>query len=185
MTMRLVGVKEARERPVHSAGIYKTIQRFNRNTTWVAMGLLAPVVFAALMVALQDRYQKVDNRTEEPRQTSGDMLPNTNPTALSYVASSSEQDIGEIASRQPPNVDSGLTPSISPLAVDLNATPPSPAPQPGPARVVRSNISNVRDRTHTQPRVVNVKMRLIDLWHQSLARIFKKSHREPTFAMSR
>jgi hypothetical protein len=185
MTMRLVGVKEARERPVRSTGIYKTIQRFNRNTTWVAMGLLAPVVFAALMVALQDRYQKVDNRTEEPGQTSGDTLPNTNPAVLSYVASSSEQDIGEIASRQPPNVDSELTPSISPLAVDSNAASPSPAPQPDPARVVRSKISNVRHRTHVRPRAVNVKMRLIDLWHQSLARFFKKSQRKPTFAMSR
>jgi hypothetical protein len=185
MTMRLVGVKEARERQALSTGIYKTIQRFNRNTTWVAMGLLAPVVFAALMVALQDRYQKVDNRTEEPGQTTGDMLPNTNPTALSYVASSSEQDIGEIASGQPSNVDSELTPSISPLAVDSNATSPSPAPQPGPARVVRSNISNVRHRTHVRSRVVNVKMRLIDLWHQSLARIFKKSQRKPIFAMNR
>ena len=33
------------ERPVPLAGIYKAIKRFNRNTTWVATGLLAPVMF--------------------------------------------------------------------------------------------------------------------------------------------
>ena len=185
MTLRLVGVKEARERPVRSTGIYKTIQRFNRNTTWVAMGLLAPVVFAALMVALQEQHLKANNFTEEPRQTSDDILPNKNPTALSDVASSSKPNTGEIASKQATNVDSGLTPAMSPLAVDSNPTVPSPAPQRDPARVVRLKTSNVRHRTHEPPRVVNVKMRLIDLWRQSLARIFKKSQRKPNFAMSR
>jgi hypothetical protein len=164
-----------KEHPVPPTGIDKVIQRFNRNTTRVAMGLLAAAIFAALMVAFQERHLKADDFKEEPRQTSVDILPNTNPATLSDVGPLSEQSIGEIASRQARKVDCGLTPAMSPLAVDSNATSPSATPQPDSARVVRSKISNVKHRTSVRPRVVNVKMRLIALWHQSLARNFEKN----------
>jgi hypothetical protein len=164
-----------KEHTVPPAGIHKVMQRFDRNTAWVTMGLLAPVIFAALMVALQERHLKVNDLPEEPRQTRGDLLPNAKPTPLSDLAGSNKETIGEVTSRQAINVDAGLTPAISHSAVQSNATSPSPTPQPDSARVVRSKASNARHRSSVRPRVVNVKARLIDLWHQSLARIFKKS----------
>jgi hypothetical protein len=38
------------------AGALKATRRLNRNTTWVATGLLGSVIFAILMVALQERH---------------------------------------------------------------------------------------------------------------------------------
>jgi hypothetical protein len=98
------------ERPVPLAGIYKAIKRFNRNTTWVATGLLAPVIFAAVMLALQERHAKADNLTEEARQTTGDPLLNANPAAISDIVGSNEMSTGEITSGQATSVDRGLTP---------------------------------------------------------------------------
>ena len=67
------------EHPVPLAGIYKVIKRFNRNTTWVATGLLGSVIFAALMVALQERHPEADDLTEEPGKTRGDLSLNADP----------------------------------------------------------------------------------------------------------
>jgi hypothetical protein len=163
------------------AQTYKVIQRFNRNTTWVAMGLVAPVIFAALMVVLQERHPKVNELTEEPRQTRDDILPNANPVALSDPAPSNEKGIGEMTSRQATNACCGLTP-----AVQSNGTLPSPTLQPDSQRVNRSKFSNVRRRSSVRPRVASVKMRLIAPWQQSLAAISKKSGKKVghTFAMS-
>ena len=49
---------QTRELPSALSDTYKVIRRLNRNTTWVATGLLGSVVFAALMVALQERHPK-------------------------------------------------------------------------------------------------------------------------------
>jgi hypothetical protein len=51
------------EHPLGSAGTYKAIRRLNRNTTWIAIGLLAPVAFAVLMVALQRPRPTADDLT--------------------------------------------------------------------------------------------------------------------------
>ena len=78
------------EHPVPLAGMYKVIKRLNRNTTWVATGLLGSVVFAALMVAFQERHPKADDLTEA-RQTTGDLSLNANPaTVAGEVANTSK-----------------------------------------------------------------------------------------------
>ena len=100
------------EHPVPLTGISKAIKRFNRNTTWVATGLLAPVIFAAVMVALQERHAKADDITKEERQTTGDPLVNANPPAISDIVGSNEKSTGEITSAQVTSVDRGLTSEI-------------------------------------------------------------------------
>jgi hypothetical protein len=158
------------ERPVPLAGIYKAIKRFNRNTTWVATGLLAPVIFAAVMLALQERHAKADNLTEEARQTTGDPLLNANPAAISDIVGSNEMSTGEITSGQATSVDRGLTPEIKHPDTQANTTSWSPAQEPDSARVIRSKIPNVRFRSSERHRIIDVKMRLIALWRESLQR---------------
>lgn len=46
------------ENPVALTDLYKVIKRFNRYTTWVATGLLGTVIFAALVLAFQERQPK-------------------------------------------------------------------------------------------------------------------------------
>ena len=51
------------------AGTYQVIRRLNRNTTWVAAGLLGCVIFAAAMVEFRGIRPETDDFTEEPSQT--------------------------------------------------------------------------------------------------------------------
>ena len=157
------------EHPMPSAGINEVIKRFNRNTTWVAIGLLGCVVFAALMVAFQKGHAQADDLTEA-RQTTGDLSLNANPAATSRVVDSNEKSGGEIAPEQATSADRGLTPEISHPNGQADATSWSPARQPDSVRVIRSKIPNVRYRRFVRHRMREVKMRLIALWRQSLAR---------------
>jgi hypothetical protein len=143
--------------------IYEVIKSFNRNTTWVATGLLAPVIFAAVMLALQERHAKADNLTKAERQTTGGLLLNANPAAISDIVGSNKESTGEITSGQATSVDRGLTPEISHPDVQANATAWSPVQQSDSARIIRPKIPKVR-------RYIDVKTRLIALWHQSLQR---------------
>jgi hypothetical protein len=157
------------EHPVPWAGMEEVIKRFNRNTTWVATGLLGSVAFAALMVAFQERHATADDLTEA-RQTTGDLLLNANPVASSDVMGSNEKSTGEITSGQATSVDRGLTSEIKHPDTQANATSWSPAHGSDSAQVIRPKIPNVRYWTSVRPRYVDVKTRLIALWHQSLKR---------------
>jgi hypothetical protein len=62
------------------------ISRFNRDTVWLATGVLGTVIFAAVMVAVQECQRKA---TEAER----DLLLNANPaTVASVVANTSNAD---------------------------------------------------------------------------------------------
>jgi mRNA-degrading endonuclease toxin of MazEF toxin-antitoxin module len=147
--------------------MYKAIKSFNRNTTWVATGLLGSVVFAALMVAFQEGNAKLDDLTKA-RQTTGDPLMNVNSTAIPDIVSSNQNSPGEITLAQVTSATRGIAFQIKHPDTQANATSWSPA-QPDSVRVIRSKILNVRYRTFVRHRIRDVKMRLIALWHQSLA----------------
>jgi hypothetical protein len=85
---------------------------------------------------------------------------------------SNQRNTGEIATRQGTSLDSGLTPGISQPNGPANATSWSPTERSASA-VIRSNIGHVRHRSAVRHRIIDVKMRLIALWHQSLARTEK------------
>ena len=160
---------QTREHPPALAGTIKVIRRLNRNTTWVAAGLLGSVVFAALMVALQEPHRKADDLTEEPGQIRGDLLLNADSAAPSNVGSNGKSN-GEIISRQATSINHGLTLEINHPDVQAYASSWSPAHQQDTARVIPRKIPNARRRPSVRPRFVHVKMRLIALWHQTLAR---------------
>jgi hypothetical protein len=151
------------------------MRSLNRNTTLVAAGLLGPVVFAAVMVALREPHQKGDDLTGEPKQAGNDMSLNTNPAALPSVAWVNEKTTGEIISKQATSVDRGFTPEANHPPAQANASSWSPAHWQDSAQVVRPKILNLRHRSSMRSRIVGVKMRLIALWHQSLARTERSS----------
>ena len=80
---------------------------------------------------------------------------------------------GEITAGPGTSVNSGLTPSVSQPDVQANTTSLSPAQPSSSAEVIRSKIGHVRHRSTVRHRIVDVKMRLIALWHQSLAQTEK------------
>ena len=179
-------------------GTSDMIRRFNRDTGWLAMGVLGAVIFAALALALlvQEHHPKVDDLTEEARLPERDLFLNANPANRFTVVGSNRNSSAEnIISGQESSVDHAL-PEISPqenhsLQMETTASTSTPvlaiapeknhtSPQPNitswspviwqaPERVIQSKIRNRRERSPVVLRTVDVKRRLIALWHQSLA----------------
>jgi hypothetical protein len=98
--------------------------------------------------------------------------------------SSNGKSTNEMTGGQGRSVNSGLTPTGRQPAVQANTTSLSPAPPSASAEVIRSKIGHVRHRSTVRHRIVDVKMRLIALWHQSLAQT-EKSPKWTPFSDSR
>jgi len=169
---------QAHEHPA-LPGTYEVIRRLNRDTTLVATGLLGAVIFAALLLALLEYHPKADDLTKEARQTTGSVSLNANPSALGNVTKSTN----EITSRQATSVDHEFAPEIKHPDLQANATSWSPANRPNSARVIRPKIPDVKHGSSVRLRYVNVKTRLIALWHQSLRG--EKSRRWTLFSNSK
>ena len=148
---------QTREYPAALPSIRNVMQRFNRNTMWVATGLLGTMIFAALVLAAQEHHSIPADVAEKEMPTSGEILLNANPVALSEGIGLSGKSTGEITSGQT-------------IDVKANGNSWSPAQRQESARVIRPKILNVRYRLSMRPRFVDVKTRLLALWHQSLAR---------------
>jgi hypothetical protein len=162
------------------------IRRFNRDTVWLATGVLGTVIFAAVMVAVQERQRKA---TEAER----DLLLNANPaTAAGVVANTSNAD-GKMTPGPGSRVDRAFTETppqeIPSSQMEPAASTPVLALTPenrndvqanldaGPladrqdsARAIGPKARNPSNRSSVAFRYVGVKRRLIELWHESLAR---------------
>jgi hypothetical protein len=173
---------EISEPPLALASALKAIARLNRNTTWVATGLLGSVIFAAVMVAVRDPHPETDDVTDFSQHFKSDLLPNVNPAADFSVAGSTEKSAGEIPSGQAANVDSGITSLTNHdrPAVLAIASSYSPAPRPDFVRDARPKIPNLRHRSTMRSRNVTFKLRLIALWYRSLVRNESSRRRTPS-----
>jgi hypothetical protein len=178
------------------------IRGFNRDTAWLATSMVGALVFAALMLAvlLQDRHPKAVDLTEKAVQAGRDLLLNANSAALfKGVGLKGKNSSSEITSGQTGDVDLAFTeilpkenpssqmkaaassptpvlafmPEINHINAQANASLLSPAHWQDSVRVIRLKIHNLRYRSSVVLRSVDVKKRLIELWHQSLARTEK------------
>jgi hypothetical protein len=84
-----------------------------------------------------------------------------------------------VAAREGMSVNSGLTAPADKPHVPANATSWSPAQPPTPAVAVRSKTLHVKHRSIERLKIVDVKVRLLELWHQSLAQTPKSPQRKP------
>jgi hypothetical protein len=201
-----------REHSAASSRTNDIIRRFNRDADWLAALVLGAVVSAALVLAVlvQDRRPKAVDLTEKAVQAGGDLLLNANSAmVLKNVGLKGKESTGEITSGQASSADHPLT-EISPKEnpsspIQAAASVPTPvfaitselnhinaqtdrsASSPiiwqDSARVIRPKIHIVRYRYSVVLRTVDVKTRLIALWHQSLARS-EKSHTWTAFSNS-
>jgi hypothetical protein len=152
------------------------IRRFNRDTGLVATGILGVVVSAALLLAVQERHPS----TGEAVQAGTDIFLNANPATMGSVVANSSS--GKMPSDSGSSVDGVLTKSsaeensvlASPAEVNhrdalADTRASSPQASQNSVRVIRSKVRKARDRSSSLLRSVDVKRRLIALWHQSLA----------------
>ena len=162
----------------------KAIRRLNRNTTWVATGLLGSVIFATLMVALQDRQPEAVDTSDAATQFKNVDLSEKRATGeiTSGQVTSVDHAFTEVSPQENPSTRTGVAapaptpglgsaPEIKRQDVQAHATSWSPARRPYySARVIRRQISKARHRSSVRPRIANVEWRLVALWRQSLVR---------------
>ena len=179
----------AQENSVFLPDTNDVIRKFDRETRCVATGILGAVVFAGLMLAfmVQERYPNAVDSPEEAVQAGGNLLLNTNVSTLAKnVVLTRKSSTGEIAPRQastvdqaPPGISSQENPSSQKEAATSTPTPVVALTPEINHRDVQTNASywipvhslpRGRSRSSLRPRFVDVKMRLIALWHQSLMR---------------
>jgi hypothetical protein len=116
--------------------------------------------------ALTDDGKMLVIWTKEDDET-GKTKPELNTSPISSVMGSNEKSTGEITTAQTPSIDSGLTPKINHPNVQANATSWSTSQRPDSAQAAHTKIPK-RHRSPLHPRYVDVKTRLIALWHQGL-----------------
>jgi len=78
------------------------------------------------------------------------------------------------------SVNSGLTPTADKPHVPANVISWSPVLPPTPAVAVRSKTGHIKHRSIVRLKIVDVKVRLLELWHQSLAQTAKSPQRKVT-----
>ena len=93
----------------------------------VATGLLGTVIFAALVLAVQEHHLRPAEVAERAMQTSGEVLPNANPVELSEVAGLSGKSTDKISLVQATSFDEGFTPEINHADPQANVSSGSPA----------------------------------------------------------
>ena len=135
------------------------ISRFNRDTVWLATGVLGTVIFAAVMVAVQECQRKA---TEAER----DLLLNANPaTVASLVAKTEPAASTPVLASPPENRNHAqANPDAGPLTDRQDS-----------ARAIGPKARNASNRSSAASRSGDVKRRLIELWHQSLAKSESRS----------
>ena len=154
------------------------IRRFNRDTVWLATGVLGTVIFAAVMVAVQECQRKA---TEAER----DLLLNANPATVASMIAQSSNSNGKMTSGPGSSIDPTFAEpplhEIPSSEMEPAATSPMSAPASAPqenrdasrqdsTQAPAPKIRNVRNRSSLASRFIGVKRRLIELWHQSLAK---------------
>jgi hypothetical protein len=94
--------------------------------------------------------------------------PKLNTPPLSSVMVSNEKSTGEITAGQTPSIDTRFTPEVNQPDLQAHATSWPLSQRQGSAHSTHTKVFNVRLRSSKHPRYVDVKTRLIALWHQSL-----------------
>jgi hypothetical protein len=187
-----------REHSAASSRTNDVIRRFNRDADWLAALVLGAVVSAALMLAVlvQDRHPKAVDLTEKAVQAGGDLLLNANSAMVfqdvglkgkkytgeitSGQASSADHPLTEISPKENPSSQMeaaasvptpvlAITSELNHINAQTNRSASSPVIWQDSAPVIRPKIHIVRNRSSVAFRYGDVKRRLIELWHQSLA----------------
>jgi hypothetical protein len=177
----------------------ETIRRFNRDTRWLAMGVLSVLICAVLVLAVlvQDRKPWADDLrvayanpsnvfkvTGLDGKSAGDKSTSGQASSLDQVyteMSPKEKSSPQMeAAVSTPTPVLGYSPEISHTKPRLNAFPGMPVIRQT-ARVMGQKRRNVINRSSVGFGTADVKRRLIELWHKSLAQS-EKSNGWTTFS---
>jgi hypothetical protein len=169
------------------------IRGFNRDTAWLATGVLGAIIFAALVLAVQEHQAAKASPPEEAVQARSDRFLSANVITEGRVIAKSFN--GKLASGEGSGVDHAFNktslqedPSSqieptgtgsharSAFAPEINRDDPQAssgsgilARQDDSARTRGLKVRMEKNRSSLRFGAADVKRRLIELWHQSLA----------------
>jgi hypothetical protein len=161
----------------------ETIRRFNRDTRWLAMGVLSVLVCAVFLLAVlvQERKPKagdlrmVNANFFNAFKVNGLKGKSSGDKTTSGQASRLDQARTEISPEEnsSPQMEAAVSTStpvlgFAPEKARLNTFSWMPVIRQT-ARVIGPKIRNVNSRSFVGFGTANVKRRLIELWHKSLA----------------
>jgi hypothetical protein len=155
----------AKHRSTRKPPLTRDVRSFNRDTAWLATGVLGALFLAALILAVEEHKSKA-------MQAGRDFWVNVNPATMASVIAESSNSNGktdtslyEVPSRQTESAAS--TPIPAPASTPQENRD---APRQGSTQAPAPKTRNVRNRSSVASRIIDVKRRLIELWHQSLVR---------------
>jgi hypothetical protein len=152
------------------------IRSYNRDTAWLATGVLAAVALAALLLGVGERQPKAT-------QAERDLLTNANAATVESAFAKSSNSNDKITSGSS-SVDYAFTKTPRQEIPSSQMEPAASTQTFAPAFTSQKNrdappqdftqapapkTRNVRNRSYVASRFIDVKRRLIQLWHQSLA----------------
>ena len=144
------------------------MRNFNRNTMWVAMGLLGTLIFAAVVLAIQEHHAIPAERPDNIIQKTSGPWPSVNLPALSSVVGLNSKTRDETSPGQMNDISGDATSEMNRANIQANqASLGTSRPNDSP-HVTRPKTSK-RQRASARLRFVDVKARLLALWHESLA----------------
>jgi hypothetical protein len=153
------------------------IRNFNRDTAWLATGVVGAVVLAALMLALEERKPSAT-------QVERGLLPNASSATVESAVAKSSNSNGKMTSRPGSNIYPTFTDPPLQEIPSSEIEPADTSPISAPAFTLQKNrdtprqnstqapapkIRNVRNRSSLASRFTGAKRRLIELWHQTMA----------------
>ena len=153
------------------------IKAYNRDTGWLATGVLGAVVLAALTLAVEERRPKAT-------QAERDLLPNAYSATVESVVARSSHSNGKMTSEPASSIDPTFTKPPLQEIPSSEMEPAATSPISAPAFTFQKNrdaprqdstqapapkIRNVRNRSSLASSFIGVRKRLIELWHQSMA----------------
>jgi hypothetical protein len=154
-----------------------TITKFNRDTVWLATGVLGTVVFAALVIAVQERQAVPTPAGRDflfnPNFASvGSVIesPDSKDKMISGPGNSVDHALTETSPRKIPSSQTETAASTPGAVLALTPEVNRDADRQDSARVRRAKNRIVRNRASMAFGPIDVKRRLIELWHQTLAR---------------
>jgi hypothetical protein len=152
------------------------IRSFNRDTAWLATGVLSALFFAVLFIAIEEWQTNA-------MQAEHDLLQNVNSAMVGSVVARSSNSNRQIPPGSGSIIDHALTETPLEEIPSSRMEPATSAPVPefipeknrnaqkkDSARLGEPKTRNLRSRSSVAFGYIGVKRRLIELWHESLAK---------------
>ena len=151
--------------------IRETVIRFNRDTGWLATGLVGTIVFAAIVLAVQEHQPNAKPAETDTAPLAGVIAASSSPNAELPPTQDSSVDREPVKTSLDEKVSSSRNESaVPPAGLAFRPEGRHHEHRQDSTQLKGSRTPNERNRSSVALSTADVKRRLIELWHQSLVK---------------